>query len=160
MQFDPRDSREVEAQFKKFVRALKDVDEALAKRLFDILVETKGHAMNNTHAIVLVASEIGRGINNQARSPLVRNSNGMSAELANALAQAERFGREIAPYALARKGLHQRLFRRPRLGGSSKKALMKCVAIGVSQQRRVEADRLAAKQRLQKPSGSVARRPG
>lgn len=158
MQFDQQTRQDVDRHFKKFALAVKEIDELLARRLFDIVMDTKKHAVDGTHALLLVASEIGRGINSEAPSRYSKHRNGMSSDLANALAEAEKFGRDIAQYAIRNRAITQRIFRRPRLRENGKRGLMHCIKIGVAHQRSIEAGRGGRRNRISNARSSVPQR--
>ena len=158
MEFDAQIRQEVDRQFKKFAIAVKEINEPLARRLFDIVMDTKKHANDGTHALLLVASEIGRGINSEAPSRYSKHRNGMSSELANALAAAEKFGRDISQYAIRNQAISRRIFRKPRLRENGKRGLLHCIKIGVAHQRSIEAGREASANRISRHRKNAIRR--
>ena len=136
--FTPAERVEVDRQYKRLARALHALDSDHPTRLKAVLQGAESGTSDPTLARVLVAGEILRGVTWEGRSPLTVRGLAMSAELASALAEAEKLGRSISAFALAsrRKGLMRLFAPRKSFSQSGKEALMRCRAIGAAQERR------------------------
>lgn len=136
--FTPAERVEVDRQYKVLARALHALSPEHPIRLKSVLQGAESGTTDPTLARVLVAGEIYRGVTWEGRSPLTVRGFAMSAELATALAEAEKLGRSISAFALGnrRKGLLRLLAPRKSFSQSGKEALMRCRAIGAAQERR------------------------
>lgn len=134
---------EVDRQYRILVNALHALDVDHSGRLHATLKRAEASRTDATLARVLVAREILRGIAWEGRAPLTVRDLALPSELASALAEAEKIGRSIGPFALKeRRGLLSFLLRRKKsFGQAGKEALMRCRAIGAAHERRQAARR-------------------
>ena len=140
--FTPAERVEVDRQYKILARALHELDPAHPPRLRSVLESAEAGSTDPTLARVLVAGEILRGVAWECRSPLTVRGLAMSADLAAALSEAEKLGRSISAFALARKrGILSLFAPRKSFSQPGKEALMRCRAIGAAQERRASGAR-------------------
>lgn len=140
--FTPAERIEVDRQYKVLARALHALDPAHPLRLRQVLEQAEAGATDPTLARVLVAGEILRGVAWEGRAPLTVRGMAMSADLAAALAEAEKLGRSISVHALGGKRGLMRLFSpRKSFSQAGKEALMRCRAIAAAQERRQSGGR-------------------
>lgn len=140
--FTPAERVEVDRQYRILVKALHALNPDHPSRLHATLKRAEASHTDATLARVLVAREILRGIAWEGRAPLTVRDLALPSELAGALAEAEKIGRAIGPFALReRRGLMSLLRRKRSFGQSGKEALMRCRAIGAAHERRQTARR-------------------
>ena len=140
--FTPAERVEVDRQYRILVKALHALDSDHPGRLHAALTRAEASRTDATLARVLVAREILRGIAWEGRAPLTVRDLALPGELAGALAEAEKLGRAIGPFALReRRGFLSFLRRKRSFGQSGKEALMRCRAIGAAHERRQTARR-------------------
>ncbi|MEO6360321.1 MAG: hypothetical protein ABIO43_07100 [Sphingomicrobium sp.] len=140
--FTPAERVEVDRQYRILVRALHALDPDHPNSLHAALKRAEASQTDATLARVLVAREILRGIAWEGRAPLAIRNMALPGELAGALAEAEKIGRAIGPFALSgRRGFLSFLRRKSSFGQSGKEALMRCRAIGAAHERRQAARR-------------------
>ena len=135
--FTPAERLEVDRHYRVLVKALQALDPNYPRQLRDALSRAERAPTDPTLARVLVAREMLRGIAWEGRAPLAVRDMTLPGELAAALSDAEKLGRQMGPFAhQKRRGLFS-LFSKPKnFSKAGKEALMHCRAIGAAHERR------------------------